>query len=82
MVLAAAMIAAVGAGVARTSAAPVRALPAALEAAAPSADPLTQKILEASTANPDGAVTSAVRLSPELTGVDHDQVLTLRAGAR
>jgi hypothetical protein len=81
MILSAALIAAVGAGVARSA---PQALPPAPDAfaSAPSEDPLTREILRAAVTRADGGLVTAIRLSPELTGVDHEQILTIGAHRR
>lgn len=81
MILSGALIAAVGAGVARSAPQAVPALPDAF-ASAPAEDPLTREILKAAMSRPDGGLVTAIRLSPELTGVDHEQILTIGAHRR
>lgn len=81
MILSGALIAAVGAGVARSEPQAVPTLPDAFSSA-PAEDPLTRRILDASVSRPDGGVVTSIRLSPELTGVDHEQILTLGAHRR
>ena len=81
MILSTALIAAVGAGVARSAPQTPPTVPDAF-APAPAEDPLTREIFNAAVSRPDGGVVTAIRLSPELTGVDHEQILTLGARRR
>lgn len=81
MILSGALIAAVGAGVARSAPQAVPDLPDAFSSA-PAQDPLTRQILDAAVSSPNGGVVTSLRLSPELTGVDHEQILTLGAHRR
>ena len=76
-----ALIAAMGAGAARSAPRIPTDVPAE-PATAIEQDPLTKEILRASTTRADGGLVAAIRLSPELTGVDHEQILTLGAHAR
>lgn len=81
MILSGALIAAVGAGVARSAPQSVPVLPDTFSSA-PAEDPLTRQILDAAVSRPNGGVVASLRLSPELTGVDHEQILTLGAHRR
>ena len=81
MLLSGALIAAVGAGVARSAPQAVPALPEAFSSA-PAEDPLTREILRAAVSRPNGGLVAAIRLSPEHTGVGHEQILTLGAHRR
>ena len=70
-----ALIAAIGAGAARSAPRAYAALPEPAPAA--EQDPLTKEILRAAMTRADGGLVTAIRLTPELTGVDHEQILTL-----